>query len=214
MPWCTAVSVSVVCEGIGIRVQAVSARRNSHSESATRGTCVWGAGLPPSLPACHVGSLRASGGSEGGPYRVTTRFFDIPMRQLAAESSFKLVIRRVVPCFERCNPSINKRSLLTSPFLHRKLSWLHIKTHPFSSAIRLISSFIETPFTAAASLSVRGVMLLRLTWPVAETRFASSATARRFEEILLRNRSYRHGRRCQQMSLTSSCVEPARCPQS
>ena len=105
------------------------------------------------------------------------------MRQLAAESSFKLVIRRVVPCFERCNPSINKRSSFTSPFLHRKLSWLHIKTHPFSSAIRLISSFIETPFTAAASLSVRGVMLLRLTWPVAETRFASSAIARRFEVI-------------------------------
>ena len=60
---------------------------------------------------------------------------------------------------------ILKSSSFIFPFRHKKLSWLLKKRHPVPSAILLIVSFTTGPFSAAAALSMRRVMLLKVTQP-------------------------------------------------
>ena len=105
------------------------------------------------------------------------------MRQQAREFNLRLLISLSVPSLGASHRVIKVPHSDRHFCIGNSLDWTR-KRARYSWLYPLFLSFTIMDFSAAARLSTRGVMLLKVMWPVDDTLFASVIMALMFEAIL------------------------------
>ena len=159
-PWCLYWALGLlVCHGADVRVCGC-VKPGGLLEA--RAVCWLAADCPRVLPR---------GLPSQGPFPCGRAPSNFP---LALVDRLRFSSRHLVPRADRCSPSIKRWFSITSPLRRKKVSLWSMKTQPFSPHRSFNRPLTSSPFLAAALLSFRGHIPLKVTWPDLDIDFAVS----------------------------------------